>query len=99
MKKTTLLMVLALVIASCTGGNKPKEPADPNGGCKEVCKHLSDCEDFGPTPGPLERDGRQHPVPCEVWLCQTEGMKIACLLKATSCPQATLYQQRGCSAQ
>jgi len=93
---------LLLVLIFCLGANCTKPAGPPPGGtdCASVCARLGpqglNCVAFGPTDGPLGADGVAHPVPCETWLCQSHGLKSACLAKASTCEEADAFQTHGC---
>ncbi len=91
----------AIVVALVSLGANCTRPTPPGGtDCVAACTHLGprglNCPAFGPTPGAMGSDGVAHPVPCETWLCQSHGVKSACLVKSETCDEAGQYQEHGC---
>ena len=96
--RSLLLVLLVAVSAGCSSSGPKPPPAGDK--CADACRHLGEhglkCQEFGPTIGQPDADGAFHPVPCETWLCGSYGVKTSCLLRATTCPEATEFQTHGC---
>lgn len=83
-----LLLLLTLGTLGCNPAAPHSESPVSEQKCKALCDHLDKlrCDVRSP-------EGRD----CEESLCQIPGVKVECLLGATSCEEANRMQVRGCS--